>query len=425
MEDQVVDQDNGREVGMADINTAGESAALADDRILAELFRMSPFDGSNAVKGVLPYVVNDPSATFALVAPDGAVARGVLVYPHRSLIGTRTDVVADAKRNWRDIRSCVSVGSTDLTQSVVLAANTSGDPRWDLIYEVVAIDTNISDTRFFKNPTSGAVSSGAYVVKKVTTPLLQVVQGTPAPAPTKPSLPSDAGSNYNVPIAYVLVRDGVVGFGEIELVDVAPALVMSTAMGTTSLRPATAVSTLAGASMTALTWFTDGTARPGIWMPPTMVGGVQLLLPVQLGSGLTASFADGDIVDEKIDWRRRFFRWWVHAVGGDNDLIASDPALDVGVANGVPFAGQSTVGQNIVVGMGASFQTGLSGQTPELDVLLVSGTQMTALGAASQFGLYVEKSTGKLRILIGGAVNAQLFIWLDATAQFPNPATPP
>src|SRR5689334_8947870 len=105
---------NGQSVQQADLNLLGETSALADDRVFAELFRMQPYDGATVRKGVLPFG-HSASANAGLVVPNGATG-SVLVNPLRAFVGSRTAVATSAKANWRDIRSALAVGSTTLGQ---------------------------------------------------------------------------------------------------------------------------------------------------------------------------------------------------------------------------------------------------------------------------------------------------------------------
>lgn len=104
---------NGQEVQTSDINSMSDSAALADDRVLAELLRMPPYDGSTVTKGVIPFTAetrSDSSDAFNVVSGLG-VAGVIRVRPFRALVGSRTAEASDPKKNWRDIRSTIHIGS--------------------------------------------------------------------------------------------------------------------------------------------------------------------------------------------------------------------------------------------------------------------------------------------------------------------------
>src|SRR6266487_1281647 len=140
---------NGQEVESSDINLIADDAALADDRVFAELFRMKPYDSvtnPNLSKAILPY------SEGATVQPNGA-SGSVRIYPCRPMIAAKVNASVDAKDNWRGIRSTVYVGNLTgpyITQS--LAANTSGVAwRWDTIYLRVDKDAaETSVTRYVK-----------------------------------------------------------------------------------------------------------------------------------------------------------------------------------------------------------------------------------------------------------------------------------
>ena len=46
---------DGQEVEEDDLNGISENAALADDRVLAELVRVRPYNGTSPSRGIMPY----------------------------------------------------------------------------------------------------------------------------------------------------------------------------------------------------------------------------------------------------------------------------------------------------------------------------------------------------------------------------------
>jgi hypothetical protein len=411
MEDRVVINNNGREIETGDINVLGESSALADDRVFAELFRMST---SGVAKGVLPYAMNG-STPVAILQPD-VTARTFIVNPFRAFVGVRSDAAGDGKKLWRDVRSVISPAGAAVTRALTLAANASGNPRWDLVYAVVAVDSDVSQTRFLKDPSDESVTAASYVTKKQTTLSIAVVQGTPAGSPTKPSLPADAGSNYNVPLAYVLVVDGATTLSQANVMDVAPILALAPSTAANIIRPASYCSTPDGALLTHVAWDLTGARRPGQWVPPSMVGGVSLIIPLRLSGAV--SIATGEIVDNKIDWRRRFFRWQLQTG------VATDLGSDLGASAFEEILPSPWMSEPFF-GMGQSFKAGQSNASGAggIDVLFISDSGVGAFSwdPGDSFALYVDMATGALKALIGGTPNAKcLFIWLEATAQFPN-----
>jgi hypothetical protein len=415
MEDKVVIRDNGREVDANDINTLGESGALADDRVFAELFRMST--GGDIAKGVLPY--GEAGAEGQQTVAPGPGARGITVRPFRAFIGIREDA-DDGKKLWRDIRSCISPSGADVEHDLELAENASADPRWDLVYASVTVDGEVEATRFAKALDSDDVTASAYVTKEVTSMAISVWQGTEAAVPLRPTVPPDGGGIYNVPLAYVLVVPSAIAFTSANIMEVAPVIALASSTSANVTRPASGVSTVYGSMHAQIPWDLTGASRPGLWLPPSMVGGVSLLIPIQLGTGLTPSVLSGDVIDDKIDWRRRFFKWMVYAMSGSVALIASDPAL--GATNGCPNAPNTIHGTTALYGMGNSFKVNATGNlTPHYEVLQVGSGSLAVLGNA--VALYVDTATGELKVYYESgppAVDAQLFIWLEATAQFPG-----
>ncbi len=417
MEDQVVNLNNGREFAQDDVNTVGNSSGLADDRVLADLFRMTPFS-STASKGVLAYRTSDSSAQHALVEPGTAGARQVKVFPHRAFIGSRTAVGTNAKLNWRDIRSTVVVGSATLEQVVTLAANSSGNPRWDLVYLTIEVDKSTSDTRFLKDPGTKAVAAASYVIKKTSPPTLNVVQGTPAGSPTKPALPADAGANYNIPLAYVRIANAQVTYTVNDIQDVSPVLVQSGATGVQTIRPASGMNKIGGSLLTRIPWPASN-ERPGPYIPPGMVGGESVCFGLQLVNSDTFSVADGDIIDDSRDWRGRIFRYLVQVESAPNGFV-----WDRRTAPGDSVIPQGTVapvlGTNYLQGFAQSIQVNNSPSFTNYFLFTLTHTNMSNVTSPAQVGLWVDAASGALKVSLVGSPDADFFIWLDSWGPYPN-----
>ncbi len=125
---------DGQEVEQEDINLLGRTGGLADDRVLAELLRLAPFDGTNTAKAILPFALR--AADSGTVVPNGATG-SVRILPFRAIIGSRTSIATDPLAAWRDIRSSVysqTTGSGALGAAAAFAPNTTTTPRWDLVY---------------------------------------------------------------------------------------------------------------------------------------------------------------------------------------------------------------------------------------------------------------------------------------------------
>src|ERR1700736_4514807 len=193
---------SGQELQKDDVNLVAKEAALADDRVLAELLRLAPFDGARVTKAIVPF--GHTGASGPTVAPNGA-ARSVLVSPFRAVIGSRTPVQAGAKDTWRDIRSAIYTGSpTSLTGTVAFAPNASPNSRWDLVYAAVAVDANgASLPRFAKDAATKVVNLQTLVTTLTNPVTVGVVPGTPAPSPIAPAVPNDAGGTFYIPLSLV------------------------------------------------------------------------------------------------------------------------------------------------------------------------------------------------------------------------------
>lgn len=421
MEDTVVVNDNGREWATADGTTAGDSGGRADDRVFAELFRMLPYDGSTVAKGVLPYAVSGASGLAeGVVQPGVPGARHLTISPIRCFVGSRVVAGTDGKKNWRDIRSCLSTPATALSQIQTLAANASGNPRWDLIYAVVAIDTNVSDTRYLKDPASKAVAAASYVVKQQTTMTLAVAQGTPGATPARPALPGDSGGNYNIPLAYVHVADSQVTFTSADIFEVAPVLNLSHATGAVTVRPASGVNKDGGSLITNQPWNNSG--RPAAFMPPSMVGGEMIWVPLGILTG-SACVLDNDVIDGTRDWRNRMF-WWIAAATAAGSDAPFPWQSSLGAGAGTWNYLYSSQNGKVLTGVGQSFT--LQGESTDPPILELTHSNLTGLASGSDVMLVADGTTGALKCRIGQhslatPPNANIFIMLMASAPYPNP----
>ncbi len=423
----------GQQVQKTDLELIGTESALADDRVFAELLRMTPFPtDAPATKGILTYR-HASSGVESLVTPNGADGK-VRIAQFRAFVSSRTLVYVSPKDNWRDIRSALSVISTDTTghHLVTVAANSSGDPRWDLIYATVTVDADDTTTsRKVKDPTTKVVSSETVSVTKSTTVAIGITTGTAAPGASWPALPADSGGNYNIPLAYILVPDGHSSTSTVtcqQIAIVAPCLALSESTGTTSLRPASSNSEPAVGAIAA--WADAGPGgRTDYYVPSSMVGGRSLFCCFNLmhASDPTQwSHQTGSIVDDSIDWRFRYFRWSISASGNVSDLFPHErggSSFSGSFITGVPAPGVSAAD-----GMGQSFfdNHGLGYTTEGGTILLVSNANLSQVDAGSTgVHLYVDPITGFMKIDVGGFPQVRLFVWLDSTAPFENSASLP
>jgi len=407
---------NGQSVLQADFNTLGEVSGLADDRLLAELFRLQPYDGATVRRAILPYRHEGSGAT-GLVTTNGA-SGSVLVNPFRAMIGSRTAVATNAKKNWRDIRSAIGVGSTTLGQSVSLTANASGNPRWDLVWAAVAIDANsASVTRKVKDPTTKVITSSSVVTTLVTTVTLGSTAGTPAASPAWPAVPADSGSTYYVPLAYVRVPNGFGAGSTVAATDIATVAPVLGMPGSGGVQVADQSYVSGSATLTAAqiqTWGSTGT-RPQMFMPSTMIGAASLLVPLNLTS---PSHANGDTIDSR-DWRNRISRFIVQVGNAGTQYFPWQNNAAV-MPNAEPVDITGVTSNAVLCGVGQSFVN--DSLFSKKMVAYANGSLIETMADGTYVGLYVDTAdSGKLKVYITGSPACLLFFWIDFSAPFENP----
>lgn len=405
---------NGQQVQQQDFTDIGQYG-LMDDRVFAELFRMTPYDGATVAKGILPN-----GGTSALVASNGATGT-VLVQPFRALVGSRTAEGTSAKDNWRDIRSTIFVGSsTSLTLAVSIGANSSGNPRWDLVYAAVSVDANdTTTTRKVKDPTTKVVSTQTVSTNKVTNVTLGVTAGTAAASPTWPSAPTDSGSTYYIPLAYVRVPNGfgassTVGAGNIAVV--ANCISVSPVLGGSSLKPATTLNDLTSAQQQA--WGSSGN-RPDQFLPSTACGYESLFILLDLYSG-TPSHASGGLLDDSRDWRNRFVRYTAVAQNGVGGSVFSSNIKSSDATRRFP---QATVEGKYAQGSNGYTWTGLGSthyNTPYAAITLYGDNTAPhySMNPGSVINIQADPSDGYLYVSYTGSPGVVVAIWADFTTPY-------
>jgi len=344
---------NGQAVYSEDYSLIGGEAALADDRVLAELLRMLPF-GATASRGVMPYRVNayEAPATQGQAIVKAGTGK-VTVSPFRAFIGSRTAAAAGGKANWRDIRSAIMVGATTLNSDVTPDATIVGVQRIDLVYAAVSVDVNDSGvSRKIKSPTTGVISTSTVVVTKSTNIALGVVKGADNVA-TVPALQADGGGTYYIALAYVHVPASFGGATVLTNADVweaSPAITMAESTGAASVRPADGSFLATGAVETNTPFAFTG--RKAGHLPSTMVGGEEILVALDLVAP-NFSHVTGDVVDASRDWTKRLWTWQIAGIGS-----GSTPFFPWEAAAAVPLAPGSTciaASGLLASGMGQSF----------------------------------------------------------------------
>lgn len=429
MENQFQLQYDGQQVQQSDLNGLGETSGLADDRVFAELLRMLPFNGTSPARGILPYA-HTTSGNAATVAPNGATG-SVLINPIRAFIGPRTAVSTDPKANWRDVRSAIAVGSATLGTGVGIAPNTSGNPRWDLVYAAVNIQANgLTSTRKVKDPTSLLVTTNSVVTTIVSAVTFGVQAGTPAASPVWPSAPSDSGTTYYIPLAFIRVPNGFGSTSTVLTTDIAvqaPILRLARSLGAHRFSVADQQYNVTVAQQQS--WGATGT-RPKVWMPPDITGCESVFVAMDLSttSSLNWSHQDGSVVDSR-DWRGRICKYTlqnpVHGTGFTwNDTLNSGPSGDeLGIKPKFGGTGAPTDG------FGA-MDVGIGNTMNEDSIGSGKATCAVAFGSRLEFNnvvgppvvkLYCDLSdSGKLKVSISGTPDAILFFWLEFTGPYTN-----
>ncbi|HEY2509821.1 MAG TPA: hypothetical protein VGI39_03165 [Polyangiaceae bacterium] len=428
-EDQYVLTDDGQGVVQSDLNAVFMEAALADDRLLAELLRLSPYSGGGVSKCIVPYRVT--GAAGAMVQPNGATG-SVKVFPFRAVVGSRTVVsvaAGSALASWRDIRSKVYAASDDnenLGTEVSFAPNASGFPRWDLVYVQFIPDAATSNVlRNVRAPGSDPTDPPVETSLSVSTTqvlALSKVTGTAAASPLPPSLPADgltsAGPFY-IPLAFVLIPNGFTGSSIVLPTDIAPAAPIVALHELWGVRTSRAPLASTGFGNTLLVTWGATRTRPSQYIPPTRTGGVRMRFPIDASGSGTPLIADAGILDLSRDWRNRDFTVTLAARPG-----ATHFAWETGAAGAaiVPKAGSSTIRVT---------QEGQSYKNDSLDVLGVdrgagvvcfaNNANFSPIAAGSNsIGLYVDMASGALKLWYQGTPGCLVMITVEAEDAYDN-----
>lgn len=421
METQYKFAQNGQELQQADVNLISKNASLADDRTLAEILRIAPYNGTVS-KLILPYGYQGvASGATGIVQSAGATGK-IRIFPFRAIVGSRDTIAGIGLReNFRDIRSAVfnTDDGSGNPQTILLAANSSGNPRWDLVYAIVSIEQPLASlSRYIKDPVSKSVSSGSVASNIATTVTVSVVTGTPgaSPDPTGTTLPTDGGSTYYIPIAYVRVPNGFSGISTVGHQDI---LTVTPVAGASGLRPANHQYKPDGTALTSAragSWASSGT-RPSYFIPSEMTGTESRVVFMGLADPSSANWShlDATVVDDSIDWRNRFFKVTCKLNSTNVPSVWS-----TGVASGsVPRSGQALVtdlGQSIYDDLSSFYTTTNHGGV----VCYFDHSSNTVIASTMGLGLYVDQTTGALMALINGAPAVNAFFWVEATAAYPN-----
>ena len=443
MELKTILSQNGQELQTGEIDTAGDSAGLADDRVLAEALRLAPNQGAVS-RAVLPYGWSgDNSGT---VTPTTAADGSVYIAPFRAVIGSRTNVSTDGLKGWRDIRSAVFVAGADPTTPTpvtalavkqALAANSSGLDRWDLIYAAVTPDANANTVqRAVKNPTTGTVTIGGIATQLGTKVTIGVVTGTPNANPVLPVIPPDAGGVYYIPLAFVTVPNGwnntstAQPFMIYNVAETPPSALSKSYGGANLNTPNVQPSATVLAAWANGTVLPSTSARPTWFVPQEMRGKEELLVTVDLpGTGANWSYPNFGLVDSSRDWRQRFFKTTIFAQAisgstswaqGRQNPNTTNLTPDWAHNNGTPEG----MANNITLQFGQSFVQSAANMpgTPPGTGYAVCFVNSTILSPLTQgLGLYIWSTAGALRLYVNGVTNtSRVFFWLEASGPFPS-----
>jgi hypothetical protein len=431
MEKKVQVVANGTSLIKDDINTLGDSAALADDRVFAELFRLFPYTGTTVAKGIIPFTdTSSALAHDATVVSSGAADRGVIVSPFRAVIGSRTGVGTDSKANWRDIRTTIFLGSTTTLQlNQAFTANASGNPRWDLLVAVVIPDANAStEIRKVKDPTTHAIASTAVVTHLLTTVTLAVVEGTPGVTPTRPSITADSGGTYYIPLAYVRLPTGYTTISDLDILPCAPILTEHhKATGSNTIRPATGcnisnaplITGLPAAGFKGLSeWGTSSANKPAHFLTPEMTGSQTLMMAIDLSSALAAdwSIALSATIDNSKSWQNYLFHTIAWANTGDFAWKNGAVTASTIVPN---FENVTDVSQNMFSGQSFIDDNHLGGNNGV--VCRIPAARMSAMAGGTDVYLYVDYADGgALKVSVQGVPLVRLFLIVQAFGPMTN-----
>lgn len=419
MESQLKLDNNGQELQQGDVNTVGRVAALSGDIALQQVLALAPALSAGSVKkAIVP--LWDPGPVTA-AGPSGKIR----IYPFLAVVGSRTDATTNAIA-WKDIRSQIFTSEDSLGtlyKEYAIASNASGNPRWDLIYVTVSVDTDdTAVTRYVKTPPSLVATATSVAVTKSTKLTLNTATGTPGASPAKPAIPADSGSNYNIPICYVRVGNGTGGTSlySMDEIQEAPSVVsLSHRTGTAICGPASGQYDPALPMLATRQPWPASSNRPRAYLPPSMQGMVGKIIALDLGSAPNTA-ASGDILDNTIDWRHRVFKWTVQLRSSRN--LAWDN-LAVG-----SLVVPDTLGQNAsFVGMGQSFTLNNTGAVARGSLIAaIGGTgsswdfQTAILPSTGKLAIYVDQDTGELKLYLANSPGCAWVFWIEASGQYYN-----
>lgn len=417
---------DGEEVCEEDINLVALEAAYAEDYVLAELLRLTPYAGTVA-KRIMPY--ETAAGVVATVQPSGLADGKVVVFPFRAIVGTRdtvTNIGADA--NWKDIRSGiynVSDSGTAFGHSVSFSANSSGSPRWDLVQAAYTVDANGSSYSRYDKAAAGGSISTLTTQNKIQSVTISVVAGTPAATPTQPAATADGAGIYYFPLAYVRIPNG---FGASSTIDKRDVFEVAPVAGKGGSATADGANTVAGVTNTTTNFKWTGAAnqRPSIYLPPTMKPEPPLVFELDIGStSANNSHPITGIIDGSRDWRKRFFKVHIACVATGGAGFAQDRASGASAANRIPGATEGT--DAYYWHFGQSFTADAAATCPHAVgagssiVSHVTSTSLPPMRGGSLLVIYVDGTDGTLRLDYDTTgPQSKFFFWIEALTPMAN-----
>jgi hypothetical protein len=400
----------GQEVQQVDLALLAE-AALADDRMFAELYRLLPYD-SGAAKGILRpgFHQSGDEVLYPDIVTIGASAATIRVHPFRAVIGSRA---TGTDKTWlTDLRSGIWVGTGAQAPSDDIAITaTSANDRWDLIYARVDVDVDEAGVTRYVKAADGSVAAQTISVAKATNVTVLRSEGTEAATPTKPSLPADGAGSYYIALAYIYVEHPFTTSNVVPrdfILTVAPVLQLSEFAGGRELAPANR-SWQDGQAFGQDIDTSDSYPRPLSYTPPTMSGSVArffgMAYPADIGYGRASTELETTtVVDDSVDWRRRFLK--IHYAIGDLGLSGRTMWNHTG-GDEQPALAKLAWCNNI---------------STDYAVLYLDSDDGIASGSIVQ--LQVDYQTGSLKWVVNDVDPGKaIHVWIEATGQFFN-ATP-
>lgn len=432
MEKQVQITTEGDEAQLNDFNRMGEAAGLADDRVLAELFRLLPRGSLQKVilpQGVSTWAAQTGVHSTALV--QGGTADGFIrVFPFRAIVSSNDG--SSMLEVVRGQRSAVYVGASGTTYSShAISANISANPRITLVYAAVTPNANgVTESRYNRDPSSQAITSNARVTYKTTTVVIGLVNGATGATPVRPPIPLDGAGTYYIELAYLWIPAGFGALSTInrqQIEEVASCIQLHSSTGAMTCAPANHQFKIGGSVDTRQTDQTQQ-YRNGAYIPSTAVGGAERVIQIQL-SLAPVSHIDGDLIDDSIDWRFRLFTWNAFIKSGASTAsgFASDrrtTGLPSPNARGVTGVSQdSGWGQSFIDDTNEIvFPSPLAGAHGR--ACLLDASRISFLGTpGTTFMMICVDSVGALRVKMLGSPLGQVVIWLRATGPQSNYGT--